>query len=321
MPDRAPFPFVVGCGRSGTTLVRAMLDAHPDMAVPDESYFPVWFGRRRSRYERADGFAVSVFVDDVVHHESFPRWGLDPDAVRSAIVGAAPQTFADAVRAYYAAYAHAHGKSRYADKTPIFVLHLTLLAELFPEAVFVHMIRDGRDVVLSRVATSWGTDRFDFETLQWRSHIEAGRAQGAALGPARYREVRFEDLLDDPERVARELCELAAIQFDAAMLRYHERAEPLVEAQPHPEDHRNLLRPPTKGLRNWRAELSASQVALFDALAGRTLARFGYEPANAPVSARVRARALRARATYASSVQYRRARRALWHAVHPKAPA
>src|SRR4051794_21678202 len=80
-PLMTPFPIVVGCGRSGTTLVRAMLNAHPAFAVPDESYFPVWLGRERSRYEQPDGFATERFVADVLAHESFGRWGLDADSV------------------------------------------------------------------------------------------------------------------------------------------------------------------------------------------------------------------------------------------------
>lgn len=316
MGEREPFPFVVGCGRSGTTLVRAILDAHPDLAVPDESYFPVWLGRRRDRYERPEGFATDRLVADLLAHESFARWGLPAEVVRAAIVDAAPTSFADGVRAYYRAYAHAHGKRRYGDKTPIFVLHLPVLAELFPEARFVHMVRDGRDVVLSRVATAWGTNRFDFETMQWRSHVEQGRAAGRTLGPDRYVELRYEDLLDDPERVARELCRFVEIDFDPVMLRYHERAAPLVEAQPHPDEHRNLLRPPTKGLRDWRTELDAEHRALFEALAGSTLADLGYERTGAAARPATRLRALRARARYAATMRLRQAKSALWRARH-----
>ena len=316
MPERPPFPFVVGCGRSGTTLVRAILDAHPDMAVPDESYFPLWLGRHRERYERPDGFATDTLVDDLLAHESSVRWGLPADTVRAALAEAAPTTFADGVRAYYRAYAHAHGKGRYADKTPIFVLHLPVLAELFGEARFVHMIRDGRNVVLSRVSTAWGTNRFDFETMQWRAHVEQGRAAGRALGPDRYLELRYEELLDDPEAVTRELCRFVDLEFDPGMLRYHERAAPLVEAQPHPGEHRNLLRPPTAGLRDWRTELDASRVALFEALAGPTLDDLGYERGAARSTPAVRARAVWARARYGATMQYRRAKHTLWRVAH-----
>jgi hypothetical protein len=319
MVERVPFPIVIGCGRSGTTLTRALLNAHPQMAIPDESYFPVWLGRNRAKYERPNGFAVAQFTDDVLVHHGFAHWGLDPERVRDGLRDARPATFADAVRTCYALYAEAHGKPRYGDKTPIFVLHVPMLAAMFPEAVFIHLVRDGRDVVLSRVAASWGSERLDHEALQWKSHVEQGRAAGAALGPERYLEVRYDELLDDTERVAQRLCEFTRLPFDPVMLRYYEQADAIVGTMAIPDEHQNLRRPPTKGLRDWRTELTADQVALFEYLAGDTLQSLGYELAGAPVPAGVRARALQGRARYAIRSQYVKARAALWRTLHPNA--
>jgi hypothetical protein len=319
--DQPRFPFVVGCGRSGTTLVRALLDAHPDLAVPDESYFPVWFARKRHRYELDGRFALERFLDDLLAHEQFARWGLDPDAVRAALTASAPASYPDAIRACFRLYAQRHGKTRYGDKTPVFVMHIPLLAQLFPEAVFVHVIRDGRDVALSRTEASWGTVRLDHEALLWRSQVEQGHADGVRLGGARYREIRYEDLLDDPERIARELCAFVDIDFDPSMLRYHERAAPLVDTLAIPQEHQNLLRPPTKGLRDWRSQLSPADAARFEALAGRTLRRFGYERTTEAVPVATRARALRDRGRYAAVTRYRSARSAVWHALHPNVQA
>jgi predicted O-methyltransferase YrrM len=316
--ERVPFPIIVGCGRSGTTLVRAMLDAHPLVAVPDESYFPVWLGRHRARYEDGHDFALDRLIRDINGHESRARWGLDADGVRAALEAAAPRTFADAVRAYYAYYAQTRGKARYADKTPIFVLHMPLLASLFPEAIFVHLVRDGRDVALSRLETSWGTQRFDHEALQWRSHIEQGRRDGRALGPGRYMELHYEALLDDPERAAVQLCEFSCIPYDDRMLHYYEQSQSLVNAMEFPEEHRNLLRPPTKGLRDWRTDLRRTDAEVFDALAGPTLERFGYERSRARrSSSELRARVLEARLRYLADKWYRNVRSLVWRAVHP----
>ena len=318
MAERAPFPFVVGCGRSGTTLVQAMLDAHPDVAVPFESYFPVWFARHRERYERADGFAVARFADDVLAHDSIVRWGLDPDALRARLTAAAPTDFPEAVRICFAAFAGAHGKRRYADKTPIFVMHIPLLAALFPEAVFIHLVRDGRNVALSRTEVAWGTRRFAQESLRWREQVEQGRRDGRALGAARYLELHYEALLDDAEAAARTVCDFIAVDFDPAMLQYHQRPDRVLESQPFPTEHQNLRRPPTKGLRDWHAELTPAQVALFDCLAAPTLRQFGYAVGGVPASARVRLDALQARTEYAAREQYRRARSIAWRALHAR---
>jgi len=316
MTERPPFPFIVGCGRSGTTLLRAILDAHPDVAVPFESYFPVWFARRRRRYEQARGFATDVFVDDLLGHESFARWGLDEATVRAGLDAAAPATYPDAVRACYALYARAHDKPRYADKTPAFVEHIPVVASLFPEAVFVHIVRDGRNVVLSRTAAAWGSDRIAAEALLWQTQVSAGRTHGARLGPDRYLEVRYEDLVDDAEPVVRRICAFARIDFDSAMLGYHERATNVLADQPFPQEHQNLLRPPTKGLRDWRTELSPRDIERVEAIAGTTLSALGYERAIDSPRWAARADAGVERLRFQCARQYRRARRAVWHLTH-----
>src|SRR3954468_16944552 len=86
--QNASFPFIVGCGRSGTTLLRAMLNAHPAFAIPGESYFPVWFSRDRRRYGHGDSFSIDLFHHDLANHNYFQHWQLPLDDVRSALESA-----------------------------------------------------------------------------------------------------------------------------------------------------------------------------------------------------------------------------------------
>jgi hypothetical protein len=314
-PAPAPFLFVVGCGRSGTTLVRAMLDAHPGLAVPGESYFPLWLARRRSRYERAGRFDVDSYVADLAADPWFARWGIPADAVRARLEAAPPSGFADAVRATYACYASATGKPRAADKTPTFVLHVPALARLFPESRFLHVVRDGRDVALSLLAADWGPSRVGDAALHWRQHVRAGHRAGQALGDDRYLEVRYEDLVADPVAAAAAVCRFAELEFDDAMLRYADRAPTLLARLPDPEEHQNLRLPPTKGIRDWRGEMAPDDVALFEALAGDTLEAFGYQRQATSVGPTVRRMARRHRAAWTLRGAARRARRAAARAV------
>jgi hypothetical protein len=272
-----PFPFVVGCDRSGTTLVRAILNAHPALAVPSESYFPLYVLRQRSRFERAGGpIDVDTLLDDLRPHPRWQNWNIPEAEVRATLAEDEPRTAPDAVRSLFRAYAAHAGKSRYGDKTPKFVFAIDLLADAFPEAVFVHVVRDGRDVALSRRDAGWALKNMGSEALRWKTHVESGDASGATLGPARYRVLRYEDLVVDPETQAKLLCDFLGLPWDPAMLRYHERAEELVSSVGHPELHQNLARPPTAGLRDWRTALSPADLTAYDAIARDTLARFGY---------------------------------------------
>lgn len=282
MPDRRGgqgelfvFPFFVGAGRSGTTLVRAIFNAHPDMAVPDESNFVSVLARMRARYEGSEGFAESLFLNDLFEQRRFRRWRLSKEDVQIAFDLQPPADFAEAVRAVFALYARRNGKRRYGDKTPSYVLHVSLLADLFPESRFIHVIRDGRDVALSMLDVDFGPRSVGGAAQLWKAHVKAGRDAGDRLGPSRYQEIRYEDLLEDPEAAVASLCRFIDLPFDPDMLRYFERSETITS--PSAWSRRHLVLPPTKGLRDWRGQMSRSDVALFDALAGDLLSELGYE--------------------------------------------
>jgi hypothetical protein len=244
------FPFVVGCSRSGTTLLRAMLDAHPALAVPPESHFALAPSVRalRRALRREPWFALWEIDAPDLH-------GLD---------------CADAVRALFAAYAAARGKPRYADKTPYYVSHLPRLAARFPEARFVHVVRDGRDVALSLLEVPWGPDTIEGAALYWRRRVLEGRAAG--LPPDRYRELRYEALVADPEGELRPLAAWLRLEYSGAMLAYPDR--PLTV--PYPEHHRRLALAPTPDLRDWRTQMSPADVARFERVAGDALDALGY---------------------------------------------
>jgi Sulfotransferase family len=283
--ERAPFAFFVGCGRSGTTLVRAIFNAHPHFCVPDESYFPLTFLQYRRRYEQQP-FAIEAFLSDLAADGSFANWRVDIDAVRERLRASPPRSVPEAIRAVYATYAAAQGKERYGDKTPVFVRSMPRLAAAFPEARFVHIVRDGRNVALSRVAASWSSDLVHKEALVWRGVVAKGRHDGIRLGADRYRELRYEDLVDDPEVVVGDVCRFLDLEYDPAMIRYHEHAAALVAELPHPEEHSNLVVAPTR-TRRWQDEMRPADVALFEAIAGRQLDAFGYETSE-PISLRAR---------------------------------
>ena len=285
------FPFVVGCNRSGTTMLRGMLDSHPELAVPPEAYFVVPLLNSRALVH--DGrFDTNAFLADVQDRESFrDGWQLPAAAVETLVSEWHPHDAAEALSELYGCYAREHGKTRCADKTPQHVVHIDLLARSFPQARFVHLVRDGRNVVSSLLDYPHGPKRFVDGVEYWRYRVSAGRRSGARLGPDRYREIRYEALVDDPEAVLRDLCGFIDLPYDAQMLAYHARAGELLEGLADPTHHRNISRPPTRDIRDWRTAMSARQVQLFELLAGDLLDELGYERSGSTPSVSVRAEA------------------------------
>jgi hypothetical protein len=275
-PRQSVFPFFVGRGRSGTTLFRAIFDSHSHLAIPGESHLPELF-RRRRWYERS-GFRADSFLEDALANEIIPTgWQIPHTVIREWMKANPPQDLADAIRGLFVLYAQQHGKNRYGDKTPQHVLHLPTIASLFPESRIVHIIRDGRNVALSFLDATFGPRSVEEVAVSWKRLVGAGRRAGAALGPSRYREIRYEDFLDEPEDSVRSLCAFLDLEFEDKMLQYHTRADAIISSAPHPEAHQRLRQPPTRTFRDWRREMSQEDVVLFEALAGDLLVDLGYE--------------------------------------------
>lgn len=272
------FPFIVGSGRSGTTLTRAMLDSHPEVAVPPETYFVTELLENRGSYETPEGFSKDAFLGDLLVNQWFRRWEVPPERVASEIDEVSITGYADAIRSVYRAFAASRGKRRYADKTPVHIYHLPVLAELLPEARFVHVIRDGRDVAASFL------DQDDMRpngvaeaALLWRERVRVGRSAGAELGPDRYLELRYEELVANPGPTLERLCTMIGLRYDPRMLSYPERATETVARDGGPERHRGVFMAPTPGLRDWRSELSPEAIETFELIAGDLLSELGYE--------------------------------------------
>jgi hypothetical protein len=271
--------FVVGCGRSGTTMLRLMLDTHPDLAIPGEGHFIPFTHKILHRFVGAEGQLDSeALTHRLINTVHFRRWGVPDEMVLRRVRALHDADFPSIVEALYMSYADLRGKARWGDKTPIYVRHLPLLAELFPSARFIHVIRDGHDVALSYLSVPWGPSTIWEVAQKWSRDTSTGRSAGGNLGPYRYLEIRYEQLVSDPETELKRLCSFGDLSFDKQMLDYHSDAGGRLQVQPaSTEFHRSATKPPTTGIRDWRSQMSSAQVEAFEALAGDALLELGYE--------------------------------------------
>jgi sulfotransferase family protein len=311
----APPVFIVGSGRSGTTMLRLMLDAHPDLAIPPESHFIPRMHAVRGRFERDGRLDGPALAEALFPQFRFREWRIPADGVRERVAAMEDPSFADVMEAFFLTYAAEHGATRWGDKTPGYVLEMPLLAELWPAARFVHLYRDGRDVALSFLSRGWARHLPEAAEL-WARRTALGREVGEGLGAGRYLEVRYEDLVERGEPELQRVCTFMDLDLRPEMLTYYERKSDLLSAKEQ-RHHEHEGKPPTSGLRDWRTEMAPGDVAVFEAIAGPTLTAFGYERAapNPPAGARLRAGLGRART--AASRTGRRLRHRVLHAVRP----
>jgi len=280
MPTDAPrevFPLFVGSGRSGTTLVRAVFNSHPNLAVAMEGNFLVSLLKNAEDIESGGDFDADRAIEVIARSPGLQKMQMTHAMVEDAVRGAAPSSAAGAGRAVFAAYADLHDKPLYGDKTPGYVKHIRLLGRGFPEARFVHIIRDGRDTAAAYLSRGFGPESVGEVATYWKRNVDKARSAGASLGPARYAEVRYEDLLERFEDEVTRLSEFLGLTPDPAVLRYWQQEDEVLANQPVADRHVSASKPPTKGMRDWRKELSEHQIGVFEAIAGDTLEAAGYE--------------------------------------------
>lgn len=203
-PQSAPPIFIVGCQRSGTTLLRLILDSHPSISCGPETRFLNDFGRlTNEHWDR-----LSLY--------GFPRSYWDARV-------------AEFFSSFHQDYADRRGKVRWADKTPRYALSLDYINVLFPTSQIVHVIRDGRDVVASH-RDRWGYVSAIKAVEKWPRYIDAACTAGVGLGCDRYCEVRYESLVTDPEGTLRSLLDFLGEPWDEAVLA-HDKADHDVSAK------------------------------------------------------------------------------------------
>jgi len=194
--------FIVGSPRSGTTLMCNMIDAHPHI------FAPYWETGLFIRFEELLTNHLPWVLKE--HPASFPLKRKDLiDWIR------------ESVQALFGRFAAVCGKRRWAEKTPGHVFQIKLIHEVFPQAQFIHMIRNGRDVVRSLQNMPWAPRRLRWSIQRWMMSVRAGREQGAQLPPGLYTEVRYEDLVAQPAETLRRVCQFLGEPFSEQMLAFH----------------------------------------------------------------------------------------------------
>lgn len=191
--------FIVGSPRSGTTLLRYIIDAHPNILCPPCETFI--FSTLNATF---NGF---IWKD---HYEQLPF-------KREALIRWLRKYIMD----LFGNLAVKAGKKRWAEKTPSHVLFMDFINEVFPDAQFIHMIRNGYDVVKSLKNIHWGSKNVVINANLWVKHVSKGREYARKISPERYIEIRFEDLINNTEQTIKNICDFLGEEVNSRMLQYY----------------------------------------------------------------------------------------------------
>jgi len=278
-----PF-FIVGRGRSGTTLVRLLLDAHPAVAAPPEGQFIISL---RNKYAKArwDKDKLLSFYSDLWLEERLDDWNLDKEKLKQDLLARGSKaSFPDLCMMVYAHYALSSGKEGVTilgDKNPIYARFINELIGLFPNSKFIHVTRDYRDNILSYQRAKFDANNTSSLAYRWKKYNEEILKYGERY-PDKFILVRHEDLLTNPIHHLERICSFLGVDFDPLMLEFY---KPPRNAPKWWEWHTKFIRPLDKSrVYLWKKKMKRSDVLKADYICRNIANYLGYENTSKPRS-------------------------------------
>ena len=274
-PDRAQPPaghdafapaFVVGFPRSGTTLLATLLSRHSRIAAPPETRF---------MEEVVDGATDRAAMLDRVRRTGGARtsvW-MTPRSRVASWKARRPMTGSSAC--CWRAMPEPPGGSWIVEKSPIHLLHVATLADWYPRARFLLLVRDGRDCVLSLKRVPWAHDSILRHAAEWRRRMGAARRLLDNRG-LRLHVVRYEDLVQAPETELRAAMAFLGQAFEPAQLLPSRTVPPIPDWESAWKAKANET-PDRNRVSAWRRGSDPRTLRLMESVMGDTLTAWGYE--------------------------------------------
>jgi hypothetical protein len=275
-PEHEPV-FVIGCPRSGTTLLQVLIDLNTDYAIPPESfvferYAPLLATPRVLPPDQVERLGALLARDNRLQ-----LWGLPPEFL-PRFDGRGPTSSREIVTEFFAAYARFRGKGRWGEKTPQHAWHVPEILAAFPRAKIVHILRDPRDVVASYVESIFGPETALLAAKRWREYATTIDRETAGLPDGQFRMIRYEDLVTDPEQTVASLLEILVASSEGVQLSLAD--SPLGT---HYETISNAHTAVTRkidpsSIGKWRSGLSTRALREVEFLTRDLMERYGYVP-------------------------------------------
>ncbi|MEW5803128.1 MAG: sulfotransferase [bacterium] len=268
-----PHFFIVGTQRSGTTLLRLILNSHSSIAVPEEAaFFMPLFNWKKILDPRPLPLPVRQnLLNYLINNYQFAKWKLDESLLQPILEN--DFSYKQVVGFTYKTFAQKYGKSICGDKSPAFIRKLKILSEAYPNAKFIHIVRDGRDIYLSfKKKNHPAASSVPGSALEWNVKLSL-ISRGLEAQRDSVIEVRYEDLLQNPLQVIKRICTFLGITFENEMLEYWKRSSEFIDQQ-----HSDLIFKPIQASNTsrWKTLMSQTELAQYEFFAKKKLKEYGY---------------------------------------------
>ena len=271
--------FIIGSGRSGTTLLRTILNNHPDIIIPPET-----FGFRNGliKFKCLQHLPWNILAERVINTyeggKEFFLWEINLNEVyeKAKILDNNNRSLADLIHLIFHGYLNAKDPSAkiWGDKTPLNTFYLDWVYKTFPKAKFINMIRDGRDVVSSLIKAKLTNVRNG--CLRWNLAINNSQYFQSKIDSNQFLNIYYENLVTDPNRTVNSICNFLNIPFEEKLLKNSKNISSMHEVKYY-EHFKNLLNPiNNNSIGNWEKYLSAIEQKLVNKLLAKNLKELGY---------------------------------------------
>lgn len=263
--------FIVGCGRSGTTLLKSILCSHSDIYLPSETFFYTSISKRYGRLLRG------TFGDEIDYVVS--RWWIRDAGVTKCSLVESMDDFDINLpvwnRVFLALLKSLSGDKDatvIGEKTPAHIECADKLLADFPHCKIIQLIRDPRAVLASYRASGVGTSQPAAVIKEWR---EAYEMKKNIENNERYFCLRYEDLISNPQHQVEKVCAFLNVEYESGMMEFHRRSHSGFAAEQR--HHENTLSPIfSSSLNSWKDKLSKNQIALVEQQLGAEMEQAGY---------------------------------------------
>lgn len=272
-----PF-FIIGSGRSGNTLLRSILSGNSDISIPPESYrLPFAIKRFHISNNRDWKELFPEVLDEFKNCKEFYTWDINLQDVHNRLdsIAESKRTLSNIFDELYCTYSEKHNPDSklWGDKTPLNTLYLDWISSVFPQSKFIHIIRDGRDVVSSYLEMKRYSS-VDEASKRWNHSINFAQRFGSKIGES-YMEIRYESLVNKPKEVIMEVCNFLDVEYNSKILDHTSQIDKMGDTDK--SHHSNLSKPiSSESVGKWKNNLSENNQKRVTKLLYTSLHRLGY---------------------------------------------
>lgn len=272
--QRAPF-FIVGSSRSGTTLLRLILAGHSRIAIPPETWFVLDLVEQFPLTSPLIPEQVRAAIRVITECHRWPDMNMSAEDLTKQVLALDRPTMVDLIDIVFRFHLERSGKARIGDKTPPYINIAPQLKVIYPDAKFINLIRDGRDVSISFIDAHFRGRCYHGADFEWTTAVRSGISYRSSPLARDILEVRYEKLVGQPEKTVRTICEFLGEAFEPPMMEFYTRLDliPKRELGIH-----GKLSNPISGdaIGVWRVKLSALECFVMEASLRKDLETLRY---------------------------------------------